>query len=158
MVDVLDFRDCTVRPTLLYLKMHSLAAEQLVLGTAMHESRLRFLRQIGGGPALGLFQMEPDTHKDIWINYLAFRPVLAARVLKMRALWASTESQLTNNSAYACAMCRLRYRRVREPLPFANDPEGIAQYWKRHYNTRLGDGKVSDFALAFEQYVKPLYN
>lgn len=158
MIHVPDFRDCVVAPTLRYLGLHSLAAEQLVLGTAVHESGLRYLRQLGGGPALGLFQMEPATHRDIWRNYLAFKPVLAGRVLKMRALWATTERQLTNNAAYACAMCRLHYYRRREPLPKTGDAQALGWYWKRYYNTESGAGTATQFVTVFDEYVKPLYN
>src|SRR5258708_26545125 len=39
-----------------------------------------FRSQLGGGPAVGLFQMEPTTHDDCWTNFLNFRPVLAGKV------------------------------------------------------------------------------
>ena len=42
-----------IRPTLKYLEWDGRAAEQLVLGTAITESRLRYIKQLGGGPALG---------------------------------------------------------------------------------------------------------
>jgi len=158
MINVRDFRDCVVAPALSHLKLYSLAAEQLVLATAVHESHLTYLRQIGGGPARGLFQMEPATHRDIWTRYLAYRPALAARTLMMRALWASTESQLVNNSAYACALCRIHYRRVRAPLPPAGDAAAIAAYWKQHYNTPRGAGSAALFIGSYQQFVAPLYN
>lgn len=157
MIDPRDFLECVVRPTLQHIKLHSLAAEQLVLATGLHESYLTYLRQIGGGPALGVFQIEPATHTDIWQHYLFYRPVLSARVLSLRGGWASTESQLTNNLAYAAAMCRVHYRRDRNPLPLAGDGDEMARCWKRFYNTPLGKGTEAQFMGSWDQYVKPLY-
>ena len=56
--------------------------DERLLGTARVESDLRHRRQIGG-PALGLFQMEPATHNDIWESYLKYRAQLAERVQKL---------------------------------------------------------------------------
>ncbi|KAF0118141.1 MAG: hypothetical protein FD149_866 [Rhodospirillaceae bacterium] len=79
MCDSAHFVTTVIRPTLLHLGLHSPAAEALLLGTAIQESRLgTYLRQTGGGPALGVYQMEPATHEDIWTNFLAYRPDLAA--------------------------------------------------------------------------------
>ena len=46
---------------------------RLVLGTAAVESDLRFLYQIGRGPARGICQMEPATALDIWRNWMEAR-------------------------------------------------------------------------------------
>jgi hypothetical protein len=70
--DKKQFRDLIQR-TLQDLGMHSESAVNLLLGTAAQESQFgTYFRQIGGGPALGVFQMEPDTEIDIWDNYLRY--------------------------------------------------------------------------------------
>jgi hypothetical protein len=51
------------------------AAEELLLGTALQESGLIYRRQLNNGPALGLFQMEPATHDDIWADFLTYHGV-----------------------------------------------------------------------------------
>ena len=81
-----QFRERVVRPTLEVLRLHSRSAENLLLGTAYQESRLRHLHQLHGGPALGLFQIEPCTHEELWRSYLVYRRERAKRV---RALAAS---------------------------------------------------------------------
>ncbi len=80
MLDIPQFRANIVRPTLEAVGAHNRAAEDLVLGTALQESNLRYLRQLNDGPARGVYQMEPATHDDIWENYLAFRAELSAHV------------------------------------------------------------------------------
>src|SRR5260221_162978 len=56
------------------------APVELLLGTALQESGLTYRVQLGGGPARGLFQMEPNTHDDIWDNFLKYRVPLATAV------------------------------------------------------------------------------
>ena len=144
MLDVVQFRDLVVAPTLHMIDLYSPAAVNLVLGTAIQESRLTYLKQLGGGPALGLYQMEPATHEDIWTNYLAYRPEIASRIRSLTA-YPQMSGELVGNLWYATGMCRVHYRRVPVALPDADDIEGLAEYWKEHYNTFEGAGTVEEF-------------
>jgi hypothetical protein len=150
-IDTDQLRVEIVRPVLQYIGLHSVTAENLVLGTALVESHGGFLRQVGGGPALGLWQMEPRTHDDIWENYLDFHPVLSSRVgeLFTAAPLTADSLELIGNLYYGAAMCRVHYRRVPAALP-DNSPHGLASYWKRYYNTPLGAGTVAKATPHFE--------
>ena len=53
---------------------------------------------------------------------------------------------------YATAVARLIYWRVPRPLPAANNLDGLAAYWKTHYNTRLGDGREPKFVQALRKH------
>lgn len=145
MLDPEQFRLRVIRPSLKRLCLHSPAAEVLLLGTAITESRLSALVQKGRGPALGLYQIEPATHSDIWRNYLAFRPIVATRVLTLAAGAIGRSEQLVWNLAYATAIARLVYRRRPEPMPPAGDIPGLAAYWKAHFNTVAGKGSAAKF-------------
>ena len=130
------------------------AATELLLGTALQESALIYRRQLGGGPALGLFQMEPATHDDIWANFLHYHPALAQSV---EALTTNPPAAATleTNDKYAAAMCRVHYLRMGQivgqtPLPEAGDIPAIAAYWKRFYNTPLGAGSVAQFITHWQ--------
>ena len=72
----MEFRESVIKPTLEKMGLWSESAESLILGTAIQESRLKYRKQIGGGPALGLFQMEPFTHDSIRNDYLDYRKEL----------------------------------------------------------------------------------
>ena len=86
-LDVVQLRREVLRPTLRYLELWSPAAENLVIGTAAHESGgCRYLTQIGG-PALGLYQIEPATHDDLWTNFLAYRVELRAKTAALASVW-----------------------------------------------------------------------
>lgn len=153
-MDAGHLRDQVIRPVLVTLGLWSEAAEDLVLGTAAQESGLRFLRQLGGGPALGLYQMEPATHDDIWENFLRFRTGLAAAVAMFRSPSVPDRLQLTGNLLYATAMCRIHYYRVPAPLPSQGDVAGYAAYWKAHYNTAAGAGTEAEFARNYGEATK----
>ncbi len=133
-----------VAPALTALDLDGPAARELLLGTALQESRLRNIPQ-AGGPALGYFQMEPATHDDIWENFLAYRPDLAARVTALLPDGAPLPSDLLSYPLYAAAMARLLYARVAAPLPAAGDIAAQAAYYKRWYNTPEGAATVEAY-------------
>ncbi len=153
MINPRHFRLLVVRPVLTCLELWSEVAENLLVGTAVQESGLRHLRQLGNGPARGLYQIEPATESDIRRNFLPARAGLAARVDTILAAEPSHTEQLTTNLAYATAIARLIYFRVPEPLPGADDVPGLARYWKRHFNTEKGGGSVSAFILNYKEFV-----
>ncbi|MFQ6017939.1 MAG: hypothetical protein ACE5KF_07060 [Kiloniellaceae bacterium] len=151
MISPLQFRRYVIRPAIRRLGLDSEAAEWLLLGTALVESDLTWLVQKGGGPALGLYQIEPRTERDLWRNYLDHRAALAARVRSLMTGQARTQ-QLVTNLAYATAIARLIYRRVPEPLPAADDLPGLARYWKAHFNTAAGTGTPRTFMRRMEPF------
>lgn len=120
------------------------AAVNLLLGTAAQESRFgTFLRQLKGGPALGVFQMEPKTFWWLHRRYKKKYPLIADR------LFAELEWDLS----LSIVMARLRYRVVRARLPRCNSITGMAAYWKKYYNTIHGAGKVKEFIANYKKYV-----
>ncbi len=152
-----DLLQYVIRPTLQALGLHSKAAEQLVLGTAAQESHLgHYLHQVRG-PALGIYQMEPATHRDIWDNFLKYKPDMSQRIMAIAAPWEhDLERQLVVNLAYATALCRIHYLRVQDPLPQADNTYSLGRYWKDHYNTRLGRGTVEEFQRNYDRLIGDL--
>jgi len=155
---VAQFAKLIVRPVLLDINAWSETAERLVLGTIAQESQFKYLHQIGGGPALGLIQMEPETHDDIWENWLRYRPLWNARARRwsrVSGLPGTPRPQADEpvwNLRYAVVMCRMHYLRVPERLP-SPYPHLLARYWKQHYNTSSGGGLPEEFIENYERYV-----
>lgn len=146
-----------IRPVLagLGLDQDLSAATELLLGTALQESGLVHRVQLGGGPARGLFQMEPNTHDDIWQNFLKFRPPLAQKVGAFLGGSSPNSQLLTDNDQYAAAMTRVHYYRMgqivgRTPIPGSGDIPGMAAYWKAFYNTGQGAGAPAQFVANWE--------
>lgn len=134
--------------------LYSEAAVELLLLTAAQESHCgKYIRQLGGGPALGIFQMEPATHADIWMNYLVHRKDLASKVNYVAGA-TSVEDSLTmrGNLIYQIAMARIHYLRVKEELPNGDYFE-MAKYWKKYWNTYKGAGTVEEAIENYRRFV-----
>lgn len=153
-IEAEQLRRLVIRPVLLYLDMHSRAAENLLIGTAAQESHLgTYIEQLGGGPARGIYQMEPATRQDNE-SYLTRRPALRTKVEHFKI--PAFGPQLYGNLYYATALARIHYWRKPEPLPNADDLEGMARYWKQHYNTVFGRGTESEFFFNYNKFVRTL--
>lgn len=151
-MEVHQFRDEVVIPTLKYIGLYSEGAVNLIIGTMWQESHGEYIKQLGKGPALGFMQMEPATHDDIWNNYLKYKKSLANKVRDLAIAHPEGKPSCNNlmySLPYQVAMCRCHYLRVKEGLPAANDVEGLAHYWKKYYNTSLGKGKPEEFVKNY---------
>jgi hypothetical protein len=146
-IDPKHLRELVIRPACEAIGLYSLAAEELLLGTACQESKCgTFLKQLGKGPALGVFQMEPRTHDDLWLGFITPRKEMAEKVSALLAFHEGSPSKhMMWNLRYAAAMCRIHYYRVKDPLPAAGDIPAQAAYWKRFYNTPKGAGTVEEY-------------
>jgi len=138
-LDLSQLKALVVAPTLQQLAfiipaLGSPWAINQVTGTALVESGCVYLKQLGGGPALGLFQMEPATHDDCWANFLTFNSALRARVQNIAGQASPTAALLVTNLAYACAMARIKYWRSPLRAPAADDAAGCATYHASVYN------------------------
>lgn len=155
MIDPIHLLSYIIRPALKELDLHSEAAERLLLGTACAESDCgRWLRQVGEGPALGIFQMEPATHLDCWVNFLQYRPDLAKKIVRFtRYIWPECPEprEMIGNLVYATAMARVKY--LRDPAPIPGTLEEQAVYWKSVYNTEQGAGTVEKYIRKWRQFV-----
>lgn len=131
------FHDTVIRPALDAVGLWSDAAGQLLLGTALQESGLCHRRQIGGGPALGLFQIEPATYQDQYDNYLRYpgHTDLLRKVLLVaeRTEWPEPE-WLVCHDRFSAVIARIKYLRDNQPLPSVNDIPAMATMYVRVYN------------------------
>ena len=128
--------------------LHSKDAVDLVYKTGNAETGYRHLKQMGGGPAIGFWQVEPATLIDIMDNYVKYRPELEKRLKLLGFDRRDMEVRIMSNIALQAVFCRLKYKRDRYALPSFNDLESQAKYWKRVYNTHLGKGTIEHFMEA----------
>jgi hypothetical protein len=131
---------------------YSETAVELLMLTAAQETHLgKYLKQIKG-PALGVFQMEPNTYNDIWMNYICYRQnILDA----MNDLYAASDidwrMRMRGDLIYQTIMSRIFYLRLPAALPRKDEPMSLAHYWKKYYNTKYGKGTPEE---AYHNYVK----
>lgn len=131
-----------VRATLTDIKAHSDRAELAILMIIAHESGGgKARRQIGGGPARGIIQMEPPTFNDVikfgekaasYLRRAGFDPA----VVKC--------ADLEFDDRLSVVMARARLAMDADPLP--ETPAAMAAYLKRFWN---GPGKATP-----EKYLK----
>ena len=124
------------------LNLYSTGAVELLLGTAAQESGFgTYLRQLGGGPARGAYQMEPFTFLDLQTRY-------AVRFPMVKSFMAE---QLEYDLRCSIIMARIKYFSCPGAVP--KDLSGQAWYWKIYYNSELGAGTVEEYLTAYRKYV-----
>lgn len=157
LIDVDQFKNLIIVPTLKAVDLYSEAAVNLLLGTAIQESRLTYLKQKGGGPALGLFQIEPATLKDVYDRYLHLerKKELLGRVQQFVTA-QDIHEQVISNIPFAVVIARVRYFMVPKALPAYADVQGLGEYWKEFYNTEGGSGEVHEFVANYNYYALKL--
>ena len=147
-----QFRDFISR-TLKAIDLHSEQGVDLLMKTAAKESNLgMYLKQIGRGPALGVFQMEPETERNIWNEFLKDHPQIAKKITELTGVTGPNSSAMEGDLRYQTCMARVRYLWAKGALPDHGDTEAQAHYWKKNYNTVLGDGTVEEFIAAAKRY------
>jgi hypothetical protein len=149
-----------VRPALTALDLPGgVLAEKLVLGTAAQESRFQYLHQLGKGPALSLWQIEPTTAMDTLrrapVDHLDLLDKLCPGALPVNN--SNVIDRLVGDLFLGAAMCRLVY--YMKPFTFPPDgvsaagaPEWCAWHWKKHYNTMKGKGTTAEFLQWWEWF------
>lgn len=124
-------------------ELFSEAAVNLLLGTAAQESKFgTYLRQLNGGPAIGVFQMEPKTFYWLQEEYG-----------EKYGFDNRKPDDLEWDLRLAILTSRLRYRIVPDPLPASDDLPGMAAYWNDHYNCNPRYGTDEEFVNNYTKYV-----
>lgn len=153
-MDPIQFRDMIIIPTLQEMDtykpgMYSEAAVILLLGTALVESNLSYIKQ-KGGPALGIYQIEPKTADDVMVRYIMGKPSFHAMFEQMiGGQWAINYQKLiVSDLKFATMVARLRYWMEVDMIP--TDLPSIAAYWNKHYNANRRKGTDKDFIKKYE--------
>lgn len=144
-----DLQLYIVRPVLKQYNLWSLAAENLLMGTAAQESHCgKWIKQMEGGPARGIYQMEPRTYLDIIQKVVPkYEHIIGMAVSD----FCPNPDVLIYDVRIATLMCRLQYVRFKEKLPAHHDLPKLARHWKQYYNTVAGKGTVNDFLGNYNQ-------
>jgi len=152
-----------VRPVLSFIGLSGPASEMLVIGTAAQESQFSAIMQIGGGPAVSMWQMEPNTVRDTWARIPpkyadAIEALLVTQVKVSHRSVISILNRLPGDLYLGAAMCRLIYYIKPFQLtdisswPSYKWAEYIAGIWKRYYNTPQGAGTVEQFITNWNRF------
>ena len=161
MFDNIQFRQLIIQPVLKRIDFYSQEAEDLLVGTCAQESRGgTYLFQEGINPnlyesfeknilAVGIYQMEPRTHDDLWDNFIFPN----AKLFKLfKPFTEFTAYTMLYDLYYATTMARMFYLRVKEPIP--KTLEYQAEYYKKYYNTPKGKATVEEYIKNYTNFVR----
>lgn len=154
-MDINQFDKSVLVPALSLIGLCSPAAHALMLGTGILESNFDYIKQIGGGPALGVFQMEPATYNDIE-RYLKRYDNATLRESCLSAClytaWPNSDA-LMYNLRWSAIMARIKYFMIPDKLPLSCDASALALYYKKYYNTAKGDAQIEKCIDTFKHVV-----
>lgn len=126
-------------------------ALQLLKGTAAQETAYGSFRDPSEyGAGVGLCQCDPIAFRDVQART---RPA-ARKALQAQFdidLDAVTHQELAFSPLLAMVWCRLHYKLVPELIP--STVPGLADYWKKYYNTSAGKGTPDEFIEKYYKYV-----
>ena len=154
MFDNNQFRQYIIRPSLQPIGLWNANAEELLVMTCAQESLGgKYLHQIKG-PALGIFEMQPNTINDIWKNYLSTRISMLKGIYdQLKIIERPDDEVMVYNLRYATIMARVFYERIKENLPDAKDVEAMAKYYKHYYNTDLGAATIPEIISNYHKFI-----
>ena len=121
----------------------------LLLATAAAESDLRARFQDSGGDAIGLFQIEYGTFRDLWRRAIKYKYPRLYRA--MRKHYGDAESgeikfeDLQKNDVVGAIFARVKYFESGQKTPSRSDVDAQARYYKNIYNTDSGAGDAEIF-------------
>ncbi len=153
-LNIQQFREWVIKPTLLAIGLYSQSAEVLLAGTALVESDFSYLKQVNG-PAVSIMQIEPASYNDIRTRMILGHPDITKKALDFLAMdmFPFKADYLIGNLYAAVMFARFKYYLNSAPLPAADDFSGLAQYHKKIYNTLLGATDIEKSTQKFKSIV-----
>lgn len=153
--------DYIIKPSLAQLalikpKADSPASRQFMLAVAAIESRCgEYFKQLGNGPALGIWQVEPATSDDVYYNYLANRQDLLKCIESMKVeIWQTGVQQHIVSPMYNCAIARMCVYRQADPMPDFGDRDAMWSLYKKYFNSSKGASTYEKWCECWDKYVE----
>ena len=152
-----ELRHYVVRPALKHLGMWSPTGENLLLGTAAKESGLGFHLKQANHQALGIYQISPRMHRNIWDSFLAPHAELSSKVrglASQREFLCHPHHELATNLVYATAIAWLIYHRSGIQIDKINkeDITAMGRLWQRHFRSR-NPGTIQSFLESYQTMI-----
>lgn len=157
-MDLDQLKTIVIQQTLIPLKLWCPRSENLLCATAAMETQGgKYIKQIGG-PALGIYQMEPTTHDNLWRHKLSQPknlPLVRAMLNQFGFARAPNSTVLMWHLGYATFMARYFYFIIPEELPAEDDLKGQWSYYKMYWNTKSGKATEQQFYRNAGDYLYP---
>ena len=148
-----DLRELVIRPVLQQLDQWSPTTEDLLLGTAAHESQLGFRMHSPNDTGLGIYRISPNSHLQLWDTFLVKDPDIASRVrgfASQQQFLRSPDNELVTNLSYATAIAWMIYKSNLVHIPHNSDPLILAQCW---FNSFKPQHEKANFRDELDKFV-----
>lgn len=154
MFDVNQFRQNIVLPVLHDLQMYTKELSELIVFTCAVESAGgTYVKQLNG-PAVGIYQIEPNSYTDLWVNFIIRQPfIVNLLTLNFAVHRMPPADALITDLRLATAMCALFYKRHKVIIP-STEVEELWELYKKYYNTELGKAEHDASLKAYAKFVK----
>jgi hypothetical protein len=158
MFDITQFRADILTPTLGALQFREIELKELLVFTCAVESAGgTYVRQIKG-PALGIFQMEPNTFTDIWHNFILRKPdIVNLFSLNLGVHRLPDPTEMITDLKLATAMAACLYKQRKASILSCKEDD-LWDVYKPLYNTDKGAAKKFESINAYRKFIgeKPL--
>jgi len=152
-----QLKDLIIVPTISSMGLYSPDVVQLLMGTCAQESQMgSYIAQIGIGTngGLGIYQCEKRTYNDVWERAIQNNVSMRAKIkLYLGYDGKPSHIRLISDLCLATIIARLHYYLVPSDIPNGKDVPGMAEYWKKFYNTSFGKGTEEQFIQNYDKYV-----
>ena len=157
MFDITQFREDILTPTLEALQIREPEMNELLVFTCAVESAGgTYVKQIKG-PALGIYQLEPNTFSDLWHNYILRKPDIINLIsLNLGVHRMPDPYEIICNLKLATALCALLYKYRKANIKSKN-PDDLWNVYKPLYNTEKGAATKDKSFAAYYKFtgIKP---
>lgn len=155
MFNITQFRRDIIIPTLAPLQIRSESmAELLVFTCAVESAGGTYVRQINGGEALGIYQIEPASYSDVWNNYILRKPdIVNLLALHFGITRIPEPSSLITDLRLATFMCAYYYQH-KKCMPLDKEVETLWGLYKEFYNTSKGKAQKETSIKAYQKFIK----
>lgn len=171
MLNYKQLKDFIIKPSLEALDLYNPNLEELLSGICAQESLGGTYIHQDKGTALGIYQMEPKTHDDIWQNYLIkildssinlYYKIIHSNNLKIalnktffgRITGQPDSKLLMYNLFYATQMAAVFIHRLNRDFPDRANVKDMAKFWKAFWNTPEGKGTTDEFVNNYNKFIK----
>lgn len=122
--------DHVIRPVSQALGESHPIIEEILLSTATLRSFDPFAENVEEG--LGVFGISPELHRQVWDEFLAFRPEMASQVrgfASQHQFLLNPDAELVTNTRYAAAIAISALEWVKPSWPLPHDASALTQLW-----------------------------
>jgi hypothetical protein len=149
--------ELVIVPALQGIDLYCPSSAMLILATAAQETEdgLYIKQTVGGDKAaLGIFEMQPQTHEDIWEHTIIPKSDLSFKISKCTGYPIKPKAEvMVYNLYYAAVMARCFWLFHGISFPQNLDVDDIWYLYKKYWNTIGGKATKEEFVSNYDNYV-----